>query len=200
MGASQIKNATLTQPKNVTAQAKPNATKSDTSSEFEKAFVDVDEDQEEGSKPPVTEEKVQTDNDDKKESSAKERELSKLKASILKIESHLTKAKTALENHKKIETGINGLANSQHGLAKKELMMSVKRQEDSINELQKHVAKGGEELAIKQAELKSLQGAEVQSSDFEVDSKAKAAVKKEPKAVAEASKQEAVSEFKKVEA
>ena len=44
--------------------------------------------------------------------------------------------------------------------------------------------------------MKSLQGSEVENSDFEI----KSAVKKEPKAVAEASKQEAVSEFKKASA
>lgn len=164
--------------------------------EFEKAFVDVDEDQDEGSKPPSTEEKLQTDGDDKKDSSAQDKEKQKLKSSISKMESHLAKAKAALANHKNIEVGINSLATAQHGLAKKELMMSVKRQEDSISELQKHIEKGEEQLELKKVELKAIQGTEVESSDFEI----KAAVKKEPKAVAEAAKKEAVSEFKKAEA
>jgi hypothetical protein len=51
------------------------------SSEFEKAFIDVDED-EEGSKPPGKEEKLQTESDEKKELSAKEKEQAKLKSSI----------------------------------------------------------------------------------------------------------------------
>ena len=71
-------------------------------------------------------------------------------------------------------------------------MNSVKRQEDSINELQKHIQTGEEQLSIKKTELKSLQGSEIENSDFEI----KSAVKKEPKAIAEASKQQAVSEFK----
>lgn len=44
MGAAQIKNATQSAPKNVTAKAKPAAAKADVAAEFEKAFVDVDED------------------------------------------------------------------------------------------------------------------------------------------------------------
>lgn len=193
MGAAQIKNATQSAPKNVT---KPAATKVDMAAEFEKAFVDVDEDQDESNKPPSTEEKLQTDGDDKKDSSAQDKEKQKLMTSISKIESHLAKAKAALANHKNIENNINSLATAQHGLAKKELMMSVKRQEDSISELQKHIEKGEEQLALKKVELKAIQGSEVESSDFEI----KAAVKKEPKAAAEAAKKEAVTEFKKAEA
>ena len=45
MGASQIKKAALVEPKSVAAPAKP---KADIAAEFEKAFIDVDEDQEEG--------------------------------------------------------------------------------------------------------------------------------------------------------
>jgi hypothetical protein len=127
MGASQIKNVAVSPVKKAAAQAKPASAKADLAAEFEKAFIDVDEDQDEGSKPPMTEEKIQTTDKDEKDSSAKETELSKLKASVAKIESHLAKAKTALDNHKKIENGINSLANTQHGLAKKELMNSVKR-------------------------------------------------------------------------
>ena len=74
-------------------------------------------------------------------------------------------------------------------------MLSVKRQEDSIQELQKHIEKGEEQLSIKKTELKALQGSQVESSDFEI----KSAVKKEPKAIAEAAKNEAVTEFKKAE-
>ena len=111
MGASQIKNVTQAKPSNETAPAKPQATKADLAAEFEKAFVDVDEDQDEGSKPPATEEKVQTEGEDKKDS-AKDTELSKLKSSIQKMEAHLSKAKSALENHKKIESNINSLAST----------------------------------------------------------------------------------------
>lgn len=103
------------------------------------------------------------------------------------MEEHIAKAKEALENHKKIETGINTLANLQHGLAKKELMLSVKRQEDSIQELTNHIKKGQEVLDLKQTELKALEKPDVDTSDFEIDTKS--AVKKEPKAIAEASKQ-----------
>jgi hypothetical protein len=60
-------------------------------------------------------------------------------------------------------------------------------------------------LSIKQTELKALQGPEVEKSEPTEKSSAKfakkeveekSAVKKEPLAVAEASKKEAVSEFK----
>lgn len=139
---------------NTTLAAKPAAkpeakvAKSD-SSEFEKDFVDVDEDSDEGSRPPGKEEKLQTEISDNREMSPKDHELSKLKASIVKMQAHLAKAQTALENHKKIETGINSLANLQHGLAKKELMLSVKRQEESIQELANHISKGQEVLVLK---------------------------------------------------
>lgn len=178
---------------NTTLAAKPAAkpeakvAKSD-SSEFEKDFVDVDEDSDEGSRPPGKEEKLQTEISDNREMSPKDHELSKLKASIVKMQAHLAKAQTALENHKKIETGINSLANLQHGLAKKELMLSVKRQEESIQELANHISKGQEVLVLKQTELKALTApVDVETSDFEIDTKS--AVKNQPKALAEASKQ-----------
>jgi hypothetical protein len=164
---------------NVSATAKPQAKTAKTDSlEFEKDFVDVDEDQDEGSRPPGKEEKLQTSTTDLKEQSPKDHELSKLKSSIQKMKSHLAKAQTALENHRQIETGINSLANLQHGLAKKELMLSVKRQEDSIQELAKHISKGQEVLEMKQKELKALTVPEVETADFEIETKvAKTAVK-----------------------
>jgi hypothetical protein len=103
------------------------------------------------------------------------------------MESHLEKARAALENHKTIEKGINTLATTQHGLAKKELMMSVKRQEDSIQELQNHIKKGEEVLALKKTELSALESV----------TSVKSAVKNDPKSVAEASKKQAVSELEK---
>lgn len=169
---------------NSTIAGNKNSTKAD-ASEFEKDFVDVDEDQD--SKPPGKEEKVQTDIEDKKEMSITQREVQKLKFSIAKMESHLEKARAALENHKTIEKGINTLATTQHGLAKKELMMSVKRQEDSIQELQNHIKKGEEVLALKKTELSALESV----------TSVKSAVKNDPKSVAEASKKQAVSELEK---
>ena len=69
-------------------------------------------------------------------------------------------------------------------------MLSVKRQEDSIHELDNHIVKGQEILELKQKELKALMIPEVETSDFEIDTKvAKTAVKSGPMAVAEASKQ-----------
>ena len=56
-------------------------------------------------------------------------------------------------------------------------MISVKRQEESISELNKHIVKGQEVLELKQKELKALTTAEVESSDFEIDTKIKTAVK-----------------------
>jgi hypothetical protein len=121
--------------------------------------------------------------------------VAKLKKSVQKMEAHLAKARTALENHKKIESGINSLATLQHGLAKKELLASVKRQEDAIKELQQHISKGEEVLSLKQTELKALETPSVTTSDSSI----KSAVKK-PKDVAEAAKQEAVADFKKATA
>jgi hypothetical protein len=59
--------------------------------------------------------------------------------------------------------------------------------------------KGQEVLELKQKELKALMTPEVETSDFEIDTP-KTAVKQGPMAVAEASKKQAVSEFKKAEA
>jgi hypothetical protein len=68
-----------------TASAKPQAKSAKTDSlEFEKDFVDVDED-DEASRPPGKEEKLQTETNDIKEQSPKDHELSKLKSSIQKM-------------------------------------------------------------------------------------------------------------------
>jgi myosin heavy subunit len=161
----------VTKQSNASASAKPQAKNEKPDSiEFEKDFVDVDED-DEASRSPDKEEKLQTETTDIKEQSPKDHELFKLNSSIQKIHAHLAKAQTALENHRKIETGINSLANLQHGLAKKELMLSVKRQEDSIQELSKHIVRGQEVLLLKQKELKALTTLDVETSDFEIDAK-----------------------------
>ena len=81
--AAKPNNTSLaTKPSNATTSAKPQAKSAKTdSTEFEKEFVDVDED-DEASRPPGKEAQLQTETTDLKEQSPKDHELSKLKSSI----------------------------------------------------------------------------------------------------------------------
>ncbi len=152
--AAPANKTSLAAPKNATS-LKQSAPANETLVRYEKDFVDLQaEDVEDDENKPGKQEKLQTTEDNEKQSLVQMSEKERMAFGLKKIQKNVELAQKAISKHKKHAKELKELVKSQKGRAKKELAKGLRRAEAHVQELEDYIEEGNHILSENHIEPK----------------------------------------------